>query len=84
MQPALFLTECGEKNDNMMLISEDLVVPKLNQGKGENHVVSNLWYLENGASNHMTGHRSKFDELDKSVTGQVKFRDGPVVHIKEK
>lgn len=46
--------------------------------------MSNLWYLDNGASNHMTGQRSKFKDLDENVTGQVKFGDGSIVHIKGK
>lgn len=45
---------------------------------------TDIWYLDNSASNHMTGHREKFKKLDETVTGQVKFRDGSLVHIKEK
>ena len=40
-----------------------------------------MWYLDNGASNHMTGDRSKFHELDGSVTGNVRFGDGSSVAI---
>lgn len=60
------------------------MVPSLGQnGKGK-EVESTLWYLDNGASNHMTGQYSKFDELDESVVGQVKFGDGSIVQIKGK
>ena len=45
---------------------------------------SNLWYLDNGASNHMTGQLSKFSELDTKVTGQVKFGDRSMVQIRGK
>ncbi|KAJ0809578.1 putative RNA-directed DNA polymerase [Helianthus annuus] len=41
-----------------------------------------VWYLDNGASNHMTGVRSHFRELDEKVTGQVRFGDGSHVEIK--
>ena len=29
------------------------------------------WYLDNGESNHISGQRSKFKDLNRSVTGQV-------------
>ncbi|GJY99483.1 zinc finger, CCHC-type containing protein [Tanacetum coccineum] len=51
------------------------------RGKGEPQVESNVWYLDNGASNHMIEDRSKFHELDKSVSGRVKFEDGSIVAI---
>jgi hypothetical protein len=40
-----------------------------------------LWYLDNGASNHMSGDRRKFQELDETVTGQVRFGDALSVQI---
>lgn len=43
-----------------------------------------MWYLDNGASNHMTGFRSKFKSLDESITGQVRFGEGSTVDIKGK
>ncbi|KAL8145756.1 hypothetical protein AgCh_003778 [Apium graveolens] len=81
-EPALLLTECEKKEDGVMLLNEERVVPRLSAE--EKQIESNLWYLDNGASNHMIGHRSKFSELDEKVTGQVKFGDGSIVHIKGK
>lgn len=39
-------------------------------------------YLDTGASNHMTGLKAAFTELDADVTGTVRFGDGLVVEIK--
>nr|GFA61443.1 zinc finger, CCHC-type [Tanacetum cinerariifolium] len=33
--------------------------------------MDSLWYLDNGASNHMTGVREHFKELDEKVSGKV-------------
>lgn len=59
------------------------MVPRLLKNSEENKE-SQVWYLDNGASNHMTGQRWKFKELDEQVTGKVKFGDGSTVNIKGK
>lgn len=79
-EPALLLTKVVEYKEAVMLINEENLVPKLKEMKEE--TVSNLWYLDNGARNHMTGQRSKFSVLDENVIGCVKFGDGSVVFIK--
>lgn len=43
-----------------------------------------IWYLDNGASNHMTGDRRYFDKLDDSVSRKVRFGDDSRVDIKGK
>ena len=40
------------------------------------------WYLDSGASNHMTGSKAAFFELDDDVTSTVKFGDGSRVAIR--
>ena len=40
------------------------------------------WYLDTGATNHMTGRGDAFAEIDRTVTGTVRFGDGSVVEIK--
>ena len=40
-----------------------------------------VWYLDNGASNHMSGNRSFFYKLDDSITGQVRFGDDSRIDI---
>jgi hypothetical protein len=43
--------------------------------------LDSTWYLDTGASNHMTGDRAAFAELDEAVRGNVRFGDGSVVQI---
>jgi transposase InsO family protein len=40
-----------------------------------------LWHLDTGATNHMSGSRAVFSELDRGVAGMVRFGDGSVVKI---
>lgn len=54
-EPALLLVEGEESEKKTMLINEEQVVPSLGQNEKGKEVESNLWYLDNGASNHMTG-----------------------------
>nr|GEV81559.1 zinc finger, CCHC-type [Tanacetum cinerariifolium] len=46
--------------------------------------MNSLWYLDNGASNHMTGVREHFKELNEKVSGRVRFEDGSYIKIKGK
>lgn len=62
----------------MVFLNEQKVKPKLGDDVGNN---SDRWYLDTGASNHMTGSLEKFTELDKSIFGAVKFGDGSIVEI---
>ncbi|XP_074361870.1 uncharacterized protein LOC141702070 [Apium graveolens] len=70
-----WLKRTKKVEERTLLLNEKDVRPKLSKDS-EMQTESNLLYLDNGASNHMTGLRSKFKELDESITGQVKFGDG--------
>ncbi|XP_052626721.1 uncharacterized protein LOC128133367 [Lactuca sativa] len=78
--PALLLTVCGEETSSMVLLNEE----KVYSGHLRESEDENMWYLDNGASNHMTGSKSLFAELNENVTGQVRFGDGSKVQIKGK
>ena len=41
----------------------------------------NSWYLDNGASNHMCGHKDKFVEIKKVVKDNVSFGDISKIQI---
>ena len=43
-----------------------------------------VWYLDNGASNHMTGVRDYFKTIDESITRKVHFGDDSRVDVKGK
>ncbi|XP_076960868.1 uncharacterized protein LOC143637340 [Bidens hawaiensis] len=59
-------------------LNEERVNPKRLEAE---KVEKDTWYLDNGASNHMTGNQSYFSELNKNITGKVKFGDGSCVDI---
>lgn len=59
-EPALLMAECGE---GKMLLNEENIAPKMTPGVENKPGDSNVWYLDNGASNDMTGYRSKFMDL---------------------
>ncbi|KAL8119266.1 hypothetical protein AgCh_016693 [Apium graveolens] len=80
---ALLVAEIDKNETKKMLLKEETVVPKL-RASGEELRQSQVWYLDNGASNHMTGQEGKFKTLDESVRGQIKFGDGSMVCIKGK
>lgn len=36
---------------------------------------ANVWYLDNGVSNHMIGNCEYFSKIEKRITGKVRFAD---------
>nr|GFC18900.1 zinc finger, CCHC-type [Tanacetum cinerariifolium] len=77
LEPTLLMATLEEEEyDKVSLHQEDVGYKKAN--------MDSLWYLDNGASNHMTGIREHFKELDKKVGGKVRFRDGSYIETKGK
>ena len=61
----------------MMVISDEYGELLL-QGASELYD-EGLWYLDTGASCHMTGKKSFFHQIDENQRGKVKFRDGSTI-----
>ncbi|KAL8124006.1 hypothetical protein AgCh_011855 [Apium graveolens] len=81
LKEALLLAKCTKEESRKLRVDGcEIVKALLSRSGGE----INVWYLNNGASNHMTCFKEKFARLDENVTGQVHFRDGTTVKIEEK
>ncbi|GJR62137.1 zinc finger, CCHC-type containing protein [Tanacetum coccineum] len=76
LEPTLLMATLEEEEQNVSLHEEDVGYKETNK--------DSLWYLDNGASNHMTGVREHFKEIDEKVSGKVKFEDGSYIEIKGK
>lgn len=64
--------------NKIVFLNEQNLIPKnYETKKGEERV----WYLYNGASNHMTCVMTFFSKLNENIKGKVKFGDGSCVDI---
>ncbi|KAL8121979.1 hypothetical protein AgCh_018637 [Apium graveolens] len=62
-EPALLMALCENVADDVILLTEEKATGSFKE------VEESTWYLDNGATNHMNGHREKFKKLDKTVKG---------------
>ncbi|GKC96017.1 ribonuclease H-like domain, reverse transcriptase, RNA-dependent DNA polymerase [Tanacetum coccineum] len=69
-EPTLMMAISYENAYGEVLLNEEKIRVNPLQ-TSEPRVVSDLWYIDNGASNHMTGDRSKFHDLDEGVVEMV-------------
>ena len=64
-----------DKEPDFVMLNETIVPPLENIGD------ENSWYLDTRASNHMSGARRVFHELNTSVVGKVCFSDHSMIDI---
>ena len=67
---------------SLLMAIEEARSDFLLQGSEIDHHTSDLWYLDTGATNHMTGQRNFFTTLDELADSFVKFGDNSRVEIK--
>ncbi|KAD1384633.1 hypothetical protein E3N88_42909 [Mikania micrantha] len=79
--PALLMTVHSESKREVVFLNEEKVIP---QNYNLNPDEDQTWFLDNGASNHMTGNRNLFSKLDYNTIGRVRFGDGSRVDIEGK
>lgn len=65
----------------VVYLNEKKIKPSMFEAEQD---IANLWYLDNGASNHTSGNRAYFQELDEGITGKVRFGDDSRIDIKGK
>nr|CAH67708.1 H0512B01.3 [Oryza sativa] len=82
----LLMAHACELNDGPIIVPSpvSLVEPRVQVSLGATDAEDKeeAWYLDTRATNHMTGRGDVFAELDRSVTGTVKFGDSSIVDIK--
>ncbi|XP_013633311.1 PREDICTED: uncharacterized protein LOC106339020 [Brassica oleracea var. oleracea] len=65
----------------VVYLNEKNVKPKDFEDSSNN---DRIWYLDNGASNHITGKHDYFKTIDESITEKVRFGDDSRIDIKGK
>jgi hypothetical protein len=86
--PRMMMLEVCEQSDNGESPPQEPAteIVKLEDEKVLLHdrarnTATHVWYLDTGASNHMTGDKAQFSELNLLVGGMVRFGDGRTVGI---
>ncbi|KAD4584611.1 hypothetical protein E3N88_22212 [Mikania micrantha] len=77
-RPALLMTVTSHAQKELIYLTEDKVYPATHTPSQDEQ---SMWYLDNGASNHMTGDKGLFSKLDTKIVGNVRFGDGSCVDI---
>ncbi|KAL8087732.1 hypothetical protein AgCh_037766 [Apium graveolens] len=73
-----------EERSHFAAAKEDIGTAMFLTYKGDEESKKNVWYLDSGASNHMTGHKELFTEIDDTISGEVTFGDSSKIPVKGK
>ena len=65
----------------VVYLNEEKVMPSRFESHSDK---DNIWYLDNGTNNHMTGNRDYFTKIDEKITWKVRFGDDSRIDIKGK
>jgi hypothetical protein len=71
-EPALFMAQLTSLS-SAPISKKPIYLDECNAAGESEEVVDDGWYLDTGATNHMTGRADVFANLDTSVQGMVKF-----------
>ncbi|XP_047314567.1 uncharacterized protein LOC124918464 [Impatiens glandulifera] len=75
-----FMQELSKEELKVVFVNEEkFMVNLLENGNEYNH--TDVWYLDNGANNHMMVHREKFNDLNTKINRNVKFKDRSKTHM---
>ncbi|GKD97780.1 hypothetical protein Tco_1381677, partial [Tanacetum coccineum] len=83
-EPALLLASFDNGGEvGEVFLNKERVFPELRTQEDEVRR-SSIWYLDTRASNHMTGDKDKFRDLNEIVHGYIKFGNESKVRIEGK
>ncbi|KAD4384758.1 hypothetical protein E3N88_24926 [Mikania micrantha] len=76
--PTLLMAKLDHDFKEWINVSEEKVFPEKYEVQTEG---DNMWYLDTGATSHMTGNKNLFSTLDDKTGGTVRFGDNSCVTI---
>ncbi|KAK9054019.1 hypothetical protein SSX86_025095 [Deinandra increscens subsp. villosa] len=82
--PALLMVWAEETKEQVLLHEARVVPSSFTDHSSKEEAEEVEWYLDNGASNHMTYNVSLFSSLNTNIVGKVKFGDGSSIEVKGK
>ncbi|OMO99220.1 hypothetical protein CCACVL1_03887 [Corchorus capsularis] len=78
------LSKGGERSNYIEQEEKEAEISLLMVCHTKEESAKNMWYLDTGCSNHMSGDKKAFAELDETFTDTVKFGDDSTVEVKGK